>query len=85
MNDRIGAVLATHLPMLCAPTPQKGTEVIGINENPRIHRQSNHLLRGISVKEFFLHLRVAVYLKAEVIQSIEQRYQGVVHAASAGR
>ena len=84
MNDRVGAVLATHLPMLCAPTPQKGTEVIGINENPRIHRQSNHLLRGIGVKEFVFNLRVTVYLKAEVIQSIQKRLRVSLHAAEAG-
>jgi hypothetical protein len=84
MNDRVITVLPTHLPTLCAPTPQEGTEVIGINEDPCIYRQGDHLLRGIGVKEIALNRWVTIYLMAEVVQGIQKRLRVGLHAAEAG-
>ena len=85
MNDRVGAVLATHLPELGAATGQEGTEVVSINENTCLNCQSDHRLWRVGVKELVLNLRVTVYLMAEVIQSIQKRLRVGVHAAVAGR
>ena len=84
MNDRVVTVLPTHLPTLCASTPQKGTEVISINEDPCIYRQSDHLLRRIGVKEIVLNRWVTIHLMAEVVQGIQKRLRVGLHAAEAG-
>ena len=84
MDDWVVVVLPTHLPTLCAPTPQKRTKVIRINEDPCIYRQSDHLLRGIGVKEIVLNRWVTIYLMAEVIQGIQKRLRVGLHAAEAG-
>lgn len=85
MGDRIVLIVTRHNPGFSFAAGEKGTEVVGINEDACLNSQIDHLLRGVGPEELSLHLRVAIDLKAEVIQSIEQRYQGVVHAASAGR
>ena len=84
MDDWVVVVSTTHLPSLGASTPQEGTEVIGINEDPCIYRQSDHLLRGIGVKEIVLDRWVTIHLMAEVIQGIQKRLRVGLHAAEAG-
>ena len=84
VDDWVVVVFTTHLPTLCAPTPQKGTEVIGINEDPCIYRQSDHLLRRIGVKEIVLNRWITIHLMAEVIQGIQKRLRVGLHAAEAG-
>ena len=84
MDDWVVVVLPTHLPTLCAPAPEKGAEVIGINEDPCIYRQSDHRLRGIGVKEIVLDRWVTIHLMAEVIQGIQKRLRVGLHAAEAG-
>ena len=84
MHDRVVAAVATHDPALCAPTPQQGTKVIGINQDPRPDRQVHHLLWRVGVVELLLNLWVTVYLVAEVIQGIQKRLRVGVHAAGAG-
>ena len=84
MDDWVVVVSTTHLPTLCTATPQKGTEVIGINEDPCIYRQSDHLLRRIGVKEIVLNRWVTIHLVAEVVQGIQKRLRVGLHAAEAG-
>jgi len=56
MSNRIVGVISTDEPALGAATPQQSTEVIGINQDPCTHCQSNHLFRRIGVKEFVLNV-----------------------------
>ena len=71
MSDGVGLVATTNEPAFCAAASQQSTEVIGINEDPALNRQIHHLLRGVGTVELTLHIRVTVYLMAEVIQSIQ--------------
>jgi len=84
MHDRVVAAVATHNPALSAAAPQQSTEVISINQDPRLHCQVHHLLWRIGVVELLLNLWVTVYLMAEVIQGIQKRLRVGVHAAEAG-
>jgi hypothetical protein len=84
MNDRIVIVLPTHFPSLCASAPEQGTEIIGVNQDPCIHSQSDHLLWRIGVIELVLNRRVTIHQMAEVIQRIQKRLRVGVHAAEAG-
>jgi hypothetical protein len=72
MGDWVGLVATTHEPPLGAAAPQQSTEVISINEDPALNRQIHHLLRGVGGIELLLNFGVALYLMAEVIQSIQQ-------------
>ena len=84
MNDWVVVVLTTNQPTLCTTAPQKSTEVIGINQDPCVHGQSDHLLRRAGVVELMLNLWVTIHQMAEVIQSIQKRLRVGVHAAEAG-
>ena len=84
MDDRVVVVMTTHYPSFCASAPQKSTEVIGINQDPCVHCQSDHLLWGVGVVELMLNLLVTIHQMAEVIQSIQKRLRASVHAAEAG-
>ena len=84
MDDWVVVVSTTHLPSLGASTPEKGAEVIGINEDPCLHCQVHHLLRRIGVKEIVLNRWVTIHLMAEVIQGIQKRLRVGLHAAEAG-
>jgi hypothetical protein len=84
MNDRVVAVLTTNHPTLCTAAPQKSSEVFGINEDPRVHCQSDHLLWRVGVVELMLNLWVTIHQMAEVIQSIQKRLRVSVHTAEAG-
>ena len=84
MDDWVVVVLPTHLPTLCASTPEKGAEVIGINEDACIYRQSDHLLRRIGIKEIVLNRWVTVHLMAEVVKGVQKRLRVGLHAADAG-
>ena len=59
-------------PTVCASTPQQGTEIICVNEDSCIHRQSGHLLRRIGVKEIVRNRWVTIHLMAEVIEGIQR-------------
>ena len=85
MGDGVVLIVTTHEPVLGAATPQQGTEVVGINEDPALYRQIHHLLWGVGTVELPLHISVTIDLMAEVIQSIQEGLRGLVHAASAGR
>ena len=82
MNDRVVTVLPTHLPVLGAAASQQGTKVIGVNQDPCIYRQSDHLCRSISGIEISGELRVTIRLSAEMIQGIQQGLRGRIHAKS---
>jgi len=84
MNDWVVVVLTTNQPTLCTTAPQKSTEVIGINQDPCVHGQSDHLLRRVGIVELMLNLWVTIHQMAEVIQSIQKRLRVSVHAAEAG-
>ena len=84
MDDRVVVVMTTHYPSFCASAPQKSTEVIGINQDPCVHCQSDHLLWCVGVVELMLNLWVTIHQMAEVIQSIQKRLRASVHAAEAG-
>jgi hypothetical protein len=71
MGDWVGLVATTHEPAFCATASQQSTEVISINEDPALNRQINHLLRGVGGIELLLNFGVALYLMAEVIQSVK--------------
>ena len=80
MNDRVVTVLSTHLPVLGAAASQQGTKVIGVNQDPCIYRQSDHLCRSASGIEVSGELRVTIRLSAEMIQGIQQGLRGRIHA-----
>ena len=80
MHDRVVTVLSTHLPMLGAAASQQGTKVIGINQDPCIYRQSDHLFRSASGIEISGELRVTIRLSAEMIQGVQQGLRGRIHA-----
>jgi hypothetical protein len=84
MDDWVVVVSTTHLPSLGAPTPQEGTEVIRINEDPCTHCQSDHLFWCVGVVEVVLNLWVTIHLMAEVVQGIQKRLRVGLHAAEAG-
>ena len=80
MNDRVITVLPTHLPVLGAAASQQGTKVIGINQDPCIYRQSDHLFRSARGIEISGELRVTIRLSAEMIQGVQQGLRGRIHA-----
>ena len=79
MNNRVVTVLPTHLPVLGAAASQQGTKVIGVNQDPCIYRQSDHLCRSASGIEVSSELRVTIRLSAEMIQGIQQGLRGRIH------
>ena len=81
MGDWVGLVATTNEPAFCSAAPQQRTEVLGINEDPAPYRQINHLLWGVGGVELLLNFGVALYLMAEVIQSVQQGLRGLIHAA----
>ena len=81
MGNGVGLVATTHEPPLCAATSQQRTEVLGINEDPAPHRQIDDLLWGVGGIEQLLNFGVALYLMAEVIQSVQQGLRRLIHAA----
>ena len=81
MSDGVGLVATTHEPAFCAAAPQQRTKVISINEDPAPHRQIDHLLWCVGGVELLLNFGVALYLMAEVIQSVQQGLRGLIHAA----
>ena len=80
MNNRVVTVLPSHLPVLGAAASQQGTKVIGVNQDPCIYRQSDHLCRSASGIEVSSELRVTIRLSAEMIQGIQQGLRGRIHA-----
>jgi hypothetical protein len=84
MSDGVGLVTTTHEPPLGAAASQQRTKVISINEDPAPHRQIDHLLWCVGGVELLLNFGVALYLMAEVIQSVQQGLCVAVHASSAG-
>ena len=83
MNDWIVIVLTTNQPSFCAPAPQQGTEVLGINQDARLQRQIHHLFWSFSVIKLLLNLRITIDLMAEVIQSIQKWLRDDVHTRAA--
>lgn len=73
MGDRVAAIATAYNPELRATAPQQGTEVVGINQNPAVHRQVNHLLWGGGGIELTPQLGIAIQEIQEVIQGIQQR------------
>ena len=80
MGDGIGAHLATNNPKLSAAASQQGTEVIGVNQNPAVLRQINHLLWSSGGIELTPQLWVTIHPIEEVIQSIQEWRWRVIHA-----
>ncbi|MFM7653674.1 MAG: hypothetical protein ACKO5M_12285 [Vulcanococcus sp.] len=72
MSDGVLGVVATHEPALRASASQEGAEVVGVNQDPCIDCQSNHLFRCAGVKELVLNLGITIHLMAEMIQGIQQ-------------
>ena len=80
MNDRVITVLPTHLLVLGAAAFQKGEKVIGVNQDPCICRQSDHLFKGARRIEISGELRVTIRLSAEMIQGVQQGLRGRIQA-----
>ena len=78
MNDRVVTVLHTHLPVLGAAASQQRTKVIGVNQDPCIYRQSDHLFRSARGIEISGELRVTIRLNAEMIQGVQQGLRGTL-------
>jgi hypothetical protein len=71
MGDWIGTLLATNNPKLSAATSKEGTEVIGVNQNPAMLCQDDHLLWSGSGIELTPQLWVTIHPIEEVIQGIQ--------------
>jgi hypothetical protein len=71
MGDGVALMVTRHNPGFSFAAGEKGTKVVGINEDACLNSQIDHLFWGVGPVELSLHLRVAVHLKAEVIQSVE--------------
>jgi hypothetical protein len=70
MGDGITLIVTLHNPGFSLAAGEKGSEVVGINEDACLNSQIDHLFWGIGSIELSLHDRVVIHLKAEVIQSI---------------
>lgn len=83
VNDRIVAVVSTHNPALRASTSKESTEVLCINQDPRLQRQIHHLFWSFSVIKLLLNLRITINLIAEVIQGIQKWLRDGAHTRAA--
>jgi len=82
VNDGIRAVLATHEPLLRAPTPQQGTEVISVYQDADGNCQGNHLIGCRRTVELLLNLWIAIHLVTEMIQHIQKGWRVSGHSAT---
>ena len=71
MGDGIGTHITTNNPKLSAAASQQGTEVIGVNQNPAMLCQINHLLWSSGGIELTPQLWVTIHPIEEVIQGIQ--------------
>ena len=79
VGDRVGGVFATNEPKLSAPTPQKSSEILGLDQDATIDGECHHLLwRGGGIKDP-LKIWITIYLVTEVIQGIQQWRRKVFH------
>ena len=81
MGDGVISVIPTHLPGFCAAASEQSTEIVGTDQDSRLHRQRHHLLWGRGGEKLLANLWIAVYLVAEVIQRIEKGLRVSDHAA----
>ncbi len=79
MNDGIGAILSTNLPVLSAAASQQSREVIAIYQDAAIHCQGDNLFWGSGGIELLLKLRVTIHQVAKMIQGIQQRRWVGIH------
>lgn len=85
MGNGVALVITTNSPELGGATGEQSTKIVCINEDACLHREIHHLLGRVGTVELTLHLRVTIYLMAEVIQRVKQGLRELIHTASAGR
>lgn len=71
VSNRVVADVPPNFPELCAPASEQGTEVIGINQDPAVHRKSDQLLWRVGGIERKPQRWVTLHLMAEMIQGIQ--------------
>jgi hypothetical protein len=71
MGDGVAGLISTNNPKLSAAASEEGAEVIGIDQNPAVFRQGDHLLWGGGGIELTSQLWVTIHPIQEVIQGIQ--------------